>query len=287
MIVDILTVSACTELGTWNLTGFVILNRLELTPTAAQHLTHVHESCHTSEHDSWMIWQSKTETTHANGCWVCDTCAWVMARIATSNVKHVQTKVDWFDKTKTGPNTQYVTHVDVPCHTWQWVMSHIWIWKLTKAGSNTCQRLLSKRAWHYWRVHRYGNLFCHPGIHDVWCIYFQSYSVTIHIHMCAVTHVYVWRGQWIPTSSCTRVVNLVLHTCLRVQQVRMCSAICTERKCVSFRHFGMETSCVVRYVFGCIQQVILCIYSIILHSIAHIGREYVIIQISRTHRLDS
>ena len=202
---------------------FVILNSVQLTPTAAQHLTHVHESCYTSEYESWMIWQSKTETTHANGGSVCDTCAWVMARIATSNVRHVRIKVEWFGKHKRGPSTQYVTHVDDPCHTWQWVMSHIWIWKLTKTGPNTCQRLLSKRAWHYWRVHRYGNLFCHPGIHDVGSICFQSYSCTFHIHMCAVTHVYLWCGQWIASLSCTRVCVYSECVCV-VQYVQRGSA---------------------------------------------------------------
>ena len=93
-----------------------------------------------------------------------------------------------------------------------------------------------------------------------------------HSHVCRDSCIFVMRA-----------VNrkLVLHTCLRVQRVRMCCAICTARKCVSFRHTGMETSCQMTSIFGYIQQVMLCIYSTTLHSIVYIGQEYVIIQKSR------
>ena len=104
------------------------------------HVTHMNESCHTYEWVMSHIWMSRVtrmnESCHRGVCvWLTHTlhldvrtrksCAWsVVSQIRMSHVKHI------FESCHIH-KSNCVTHMNESCHTYEWVMSHIWMSRVT------------------------------------------------------------------------------------------------------------------------------------------------------------
>jgi len=139
-------------------------------------VTHMDESCYTYEWVMSHTWMS--HVTHMNES--CHTHAWVMSHIWTGHVTHMNESCHTYEWVMWHIWMSDVTHVNELCHTYEWVMSHVPVGRGSKrqrVQEHTClprtlvvQHLLCMR-------------------HDAFI------RVTWVIHMCDMTHLYVWHTQ--------------------------------------------------------------------------------------------
>jgi len=109
----------------------------------------------------------------------------------------------------------HFTHMNKSCQTYGWVMSHMWMSYFT--DMNWVMYDIKKMVWHQKTTHSWTNQRAiNPWI-PAWCLHYYCASWLIHIcdmthsyvwhdtfirvarfvHMCALTHSYVWHDPFI------------------------------------------------------------------------------------------
>jgi len=110
----------------------------------------------------------------------------------------------------TAPRPVYVTHMNESCHTYEWVVSHIWMSRayvslLHRTAPCICD-MTHSYVWHNplirvtWLIH-----MCHC------CTAPRPVYVTWLIHMCDTTHSYVWRGSFICVTAAPHCAMYMWH----------------------------------------------------------------------------
>ena len=111
---------------------------------------------------------------------------------------------------------RHVTHMNELCHTYEWVMSHIWMHHVThKNGSCHIYEWVVARIWmrhvthmnESWHVsYIYGSRHTYThAMHHVRCMSREclarhpchTYEGTWRIYMCDMTHSYVWHVSYV------------------------------------------------------------------------------------------
>jgi len=116
------------------------------------HVTHLNESCHTSEWVILHIWM--IHLTHLNES--CHTSEWVMSHIWMIHVTHVQESCHTFEWCHTCAWFMLhicispVTHIHESCHTYAFVMAHIYMSHVThmKWVTLTWYHVTHLNPWH-------------------------------------------------------------------------------------------------------------------------------------------
>ena len=102
----------------------------------------------------------------------------------------------------------HVTHVNESCHTCEWVMSHIWMSHVTRMNESchTCEWVMS----HMWMSYNTYTAAQHCTDHRSSA---SPTCVTWLIHMCDMTHSYVWHDSFIRVIWLVHMWRDSIHTC--------------------------------------------------------------------------
>ena len=144
----------------------------------------------------WLIWMSRV--THINES--CHTYEWVMSHIWTSHVTHMSESCDSYQWVMSQIWEENFTHMNESWHTYQWVTSHIWMENVTHMNLSwhTHGWVLSHiRMSHVAHVNESG------VFRQRYCCYCACRKI---IHMCDMTHSYVWHDSFI-------CVTWLIHMC--------------------------------------------------------------------------
>jgi len=201
-----------------------------MSPKWMSHVSSMDESCHAYEWVMFTLWMS--HVTYMNES--CHTYEWVMSPLWMSHVTQINESCLIYEGVMLHIWMSHVTHANkqqesshelksllfsknsvpyewVTAHTQKWVTSHKWMRHVTRMNQSRhtyeramCSRLNSKSSVLYERVtaHKETSHITHANtqLHasHAWYFSYDSFiCVTWRIHICDMTHSYVWHVSFI------------------------------------------------------------------------------------------
>ena len=148
----------------------------------------------------------------------------------------------------------HVTHMNESCHTYEWVMSHIWMSHVTHMNESchTLRQTKEVLTLHAHTIKRQGAFTC-----VTWLIYKRDMSRVDKIDRVCVMRVCVC------VCVCVRVcVRMCVRMCVRVRVcVHVCECICVcvrARVCVRVQHTQHIHACIHTFAFPQIESTYTC-----------------------------